>query len=217
MNERSRVLIADDEPGVRESVRRALEKSPVLYVVAEAHDGVMAWEYLTQLKPDIAIVDIGMPGLDGIALVRRARLEGLHVDVIFLTVCDEEPMYEEALALGMKGYLLKRCTGNEIRKCVEAVASGGHCASPAVISHIIRKVQRPVQVAAHAQTVDDLTFQERAILRRIAQHKSSKEIAGEMGVSVRTVDTHRANICKKLGIHGNYGLSRYVAAFNSKI
>jgi DNA-binding CsgD family transcriptional regulator len=78
-------------------------------------------------------------------------------------------------------------------------------------------MQRRVQAAANAQTVDGLTFQERAILRRIAQHKGSKEIASEMGVSVRTVDTHRANICNKLGIHGNYGLSRYAAAFNSKI
>jgi DNA-binding NarL/FixJ family response regulator len=209
MSEGIRILIADDEPEVRRVVRRALERSPRLHVVAEAPDGVKAWEYVKDLKPDIAIIDIGMPEMDGMALARRIRKERLPVNIIFLTVCEEKEMVDAALELGMKGYLLKHYTGDEILKSVEAVAAGEHCASPPVVSHMIRERQRRTQQPPGAGVIDDLTLQERAILRRIAQHKSSKEIASEMGISVRTVDTHRSNICKKLGIHGNYGLSRY--------
>jgi DNA-binding NarL/FixJ family response regulator len=207
MSDGKRILIADDEPAVRQRVRRALERNPRLQVVAEAGNGAEAWDYVTRLQPDIAIVDIGMPEMDGMTLARRIRHAGLAVDVVFLTVCAEKAMFDAAIALGMKGYLLKHYTGDEILTCVEAVAAGELCASPPVVTHIVERVQGHAERAPDAAM--DLTFQERAILRRIRQHKSSKEIADQMGISVRTVETHRANICKKLGIQGNYGLNRY--------
>jgi DNA-binding NarL/FixJ family response regulator len=128
--------------------------------------------------------------------------------VILLTVCDEKSMFDTALELGVKGYLLKHYTGAEIRMCVEAVADGQHCASPPVVSHIINKTRLAARSAADA-ALDTLTFQEAAVYRRIQQHKSSKEIANDLGTSVRTIDTHRANICRKLDLHGNYGLHRH--------
>ena len=207
MSDSTRILIADDEPAVRQRVRRALEKNPRLQVVAEAGNGADAWECVTRLQPDVAILDIGMPDVDGMALARRMRHAGLAVDIIFLTVCAEKAMFDAAIALGMKGYLLKHYTGDEILTCVEAVAAGELCASPPVVTHIVERMQGHAERAPDAAT--DLTLQERAILRRIRQHKSSKEIAGQMGISVRTVETHRSNICKKLGIQGNYGLNRY--------
>jgi DNA-binding NarL/FixJ family response regulator len=208
MRARTDVLIADDEPEVVVSVRHALEKSPRLRVVAEAGDGDVAWERLRALRPTIAIIDIGMPRIDGIALTRRIRHYGLPTDVILLTVCDEKSMFDTALGLGVKGYLLKHYTGTEIRTCVEAVADGQHCASPPVVSHIINKTRLASQSAADA-ALDTLTLQEAAIYRRIRQHKGSKEIASELGISVRTVDTHRLHICRKLGLHGIYGLHRH--------
>ena len=208
MHARSDVLIADDEPEVVGSVRQALEESPRLRVVAEAGDGHVAWERLQALRPDIAILDIGMPHLDGIALTRRIREHGLPTDVILLTVCDERSMFDTALELGVKGYLLKHYTGTEIRTCVEAVADGQHCASPPVVSHIINKTRLAARSAADA-ALDTLTLQEKAVYRRIEQHKGSKEIANDLGISVRTVDSHRSNICRKLGLHGNYGLHRH--------
>jgi len=207
MSDSKRIVIADDEGDVRQRVRRALEKNPRLQIVAEAGNGAEAWEYVTRLQPDIAIVDIGMPELDGMALARRMRHAGLAVDIIFLTVCAEKAMFDAAIALGMKGYLLKHYTGDEILTSVEAVAAGEVCASPPVVTHIVERIQG--QAERTPDVAVDLTFQERAILRRIRQHKSSKEIAGEMGISVRTVETHRSNICKKLGLQGNYGLNRY--------
>ena len=208
MHARTEVLIADDEPEVVVSVRLALEESSRLRVVAEAGDGNVAWERLRALRPNIAIIDIGMPQIDGIALTRRIRQHGLPTDVILLTVCDEKSMFDTALELGVKGYLLKHYTGTEIRTCVEAVADGQHCASPPVVSHIINKTRLAAQSAADA-ALETLTFQEAAVYRRIQQHKSSKEIANDLGISVRTVDTHRSNICRKLGLHGNYGLHRH--------
>ena len=202
------VLIADDEPDVVLSVRRAVEESPRLRVVAEAGDGQVAWERISALHPNIAIIDIGMPHIDGIALTRKIRQHGLPTDVILLTVCDEKSMFDTALALGVKGYLLKHYTGTEIRTCVEAVADGQHCASPPVVSHIINKTSLAARSAADA-ALETLTLQEAAVYRRIEQHKSSKEIASDLGISVRTVDTHRSNICRKLGLHGNYGLHRH--------
>jgi DNA-binding NarL/FixJ family response regulator len=209
MHARTDVLIADDEPEVVVSVRHALEESPRLHVVAEAGDGDVAWQRIQALRPNIAIIDIGMPQIDGIALTRRIRQHGLPTDVILLTVCDEKSMFDTALDLGVKGYLLKHYTGAEIRTCVEAVADGQHCASPPVVSHIINKTRLAAQSAADI-ALDTLTLQEAAIYRRIRQHKSSKEIANDLGISVRTVDTHRSNICRKLGLHGNYGLHNYV-------
>jgi DNA-binding NarL/FixJ family response regulator len=208
MKARTDVLIADDEPEVVVSVRQALEQSPRLRVVAEAGDGDVAWERLRALRPNIAILDIGMPRIDGIALTRKIRAHGLATDVILLTVCDEKSMFDTALELGVKGYLLKHYTGVEIRTCVEAVADGQHCASPPVVSHIINKTRLAARSADAA--LDTLTFQEAAVYRRIQQHKSSKEIANDLGISVRTIDTHRANICRKLDLHGNYGLHRHV-------
>lgn len=207
MSDGKRILIADDEPAVRQRVRRALERNPRFRVVAEASNGADAWDCVIRLQPDIAIVDIGMPEMDGMALARRMRHAGLAVDIVFLTVCAEKAMFDAAIALGMKGYLLKHYTGDEILMCVEAVAAGELCASPPVVTHIVERVQEHAERAPDVGA--DLTFQERAILRRIRQHKSSKEIAEEMGISVRTVETHRSNICKKLGIQGNYGLNRY--------
>ena len=208
MHVRTDVLIADDEPEVVVSVRRALEESPRLRVVAEAGDGDVAWERIRALRPNIAIIDIGMPCIDGIALTRRIREYALPTDVILLTVCDEKSMFDTALELGVKGYLLKHYTGAEIRTCVEAVADGQHCASPPVVSHIISKNRLAARSAADA-VLDTLSFQETAIYRRIEQRKSSKEIASDLGISVRTVDSHRSNICRKLGLHGNYGLHRH--------
>ncbi len=207
MSDSKRILIADDHAEVRQRVRAALEKNPRFQVIAEAADGAEAWDQLRRLQPDIAIVDIGMPVMDGMTLARKVRRAGLFVDIVFLTVCAEKAMFDAAIELGMKGYLLKHYTGDEILTSVEAVAAGELCASPPVVTHIVEKMQG--QAVRESDAAMDLTVQERAILRRIRQNKSSKEIAREMGLSVRTIETHRANICKKLGIQGTYGLNRY--------
>jgi DNA-binding NarL/FixJ family response regulator len=209
MGDRHDILIADDHVEFRVRLRQVLERSPALRVVGEAGDGTHAWELLTRLRPDIAILDIGMPGLNGMDLARRMRQRRLPTAVIFLTVSDAPQLIDEAVSLDMKGYLLKSYTDDEMLRGVQAVAAGERCASPPVVSHIIQTARRLSQGSQDPLTVDLLTAQEIAILRRIRQQKSSKEIAAEMGISIRTVDSHCANICRKLGLRGNYALRHF--------
>jgi DNA-binding NarL/FixJ family response regulator len=209
MPERSDVLIADDHPEFRARLRQVLERSTMLRVVEEAADGTRAWELLCRGRPDIAILDIGMPGINGMDLARKISQHGLRTAVVFLTVSDAPRMIDEAVSLDMRGYLLKSYTDEEILKGVEAVAAGERCASPPVVSHIIQKVRHLSRGAQEPPSIDHLTAQEIAILRRIRQQKSTKEISAEMGIAIRTVDNHCANICRKLGLRGNYALRRF--------
>lgn len=209
MRDRVDVLIADDHPEFRSRLRRVLARSSVLRVVAEAADGLAAWECARHLQPDIAILDIGMPGINGMDLARKISECGLRTAVIFLTVSDAPQMIDEGVNLDMRGYLLKSYTDDEILMGVEAVAAGERCASPPVVSHIIQSARRLSQGFPDPAAIEQLTTQEIAILRRIRQQKSSKEIAAEMGISIRTVDSHCANICRKLGLRGNYALRRF--------
>jgi DNA-binding NarL/FixJ family response regulator len=203
------IVIAEDHPFFRDGLRRALESQPGVRVVAEASDGRTAFDYVQTLKPDVAILDIGLPEIDGCELARRIREAELRVELIFLTICDDEEMFEEALRSDVKGYLLKDCTASEIQRCVRAVCSGQIYASPAMATYLAGKARRVENLSKAIPGLRLLTPQERAILLRIAQNKTSKEIALEMGIAPKTVDTHRLNICHKLEIHGNYVLSRF--------
>jgi DNA-binding NarL/FixJ family response regulator len=137
--------------------------------------------------------------------------------VVFLTVRDDEEMYEEALELGVKGYLLKDCTPSELVRCVQAVSCGQHCTTPSMTSYLVGRTHRIERFAEKVPGLSLLTPHERAILRRIAQEKTSKEIAQEMGLAPKTIDAHRSNICGKLKIHGKHVLSRFAVRHRSDI
>ena len=211
------IAIAEDHPFFRDGLRRALETEKGLRVVAEASDGRTAFDDILSLKPDVAILDIGLPGIDGCALARRIRQAGLRLEIIFLTICNDEEMFEEALRSDVKGYLLKDCTASEIVRCVRAVCAGQIYASPAMATYLAGKARRIEQFSEAVPGLRLLTPHERAILARIAQDKSSKEIAGELGIAPKTVDAHRLNICRKLEIRGNHVLSRFAAQHKEKI
>jgi DNA-binding NarL/FixJ family response regulator len=217
MSEEIRIVIAEDHPFFRSGVRAALQKVATFRVVAEANDGLAALEHVRSLAPDLVILDIGLPKMDGIALVRRMREEQIPIEVVFLTICDDQDVFDEALDLGVKGYLLKDCTEAELVRCVTAVSSG-HCyTSPSMTTYLVNKARRLDRFARNTPGLDLLTSQEREILRRIADEKTSKEIAREMGIAPKTVDTHRANICNKLEIHGHHVLTRFAARHRTEI
>jgi len=203
-----RIVIAEDHPLFRDGLRRALTRDG-LCVVAEASDGRRALELIRSQAPDVAILDIGLPGMDGCSVARTIREERLPVELVFLTVCDEIEVFEQALEWDVKGYLLKDSTADEIERCVRAAAAGQNFVSPALATHLVQRTRRMERFERSVPELQRLTAQERAILKRIAQHKGSKEIAAEMGISPKTVDAHRANICQKLGLHGNHVLSRF--------
>lgn len=211
MHERIRVVIAEDHPFFREGLRTALSTANSIEIVAEASDGQEALGYIRSLRPTIAILDITMPRMNGFDVVRAIRAERIPVEVVFLTRHDEEDMFEAALQLGVKGYLLKDCTDTELLRCMAAVAAGQHCTSPSMTSYLVKKTQRIEHFAEQVPGLRLLTPHERAILRWIAQEKSSKEIAEEMGIARKTVDAHRSNICRKLEIAGQHALTRFAA------
>jgi DNA-binding NarL/FixJ family response regulator len=212
-----RIVIAEDQHFFRDGVRSALQKVPALSVVAEASDGVMALEQIRSLTPDLAILDIGLPQLNGVEVVRAIRKDRLPVEVMFLTIHQHDEMFREALALGVKGYLAKDCSPSELVACVRAVTSGQHYTGPSMTTYLVGKTQRVDRFTRTTPSLRLLSPQELNVLRRIAQGKSSREIGVEIEIASRTVDAHRANICAKLGIHGQHALSRFAMQHRDEI
>ncbi|MCI0391623.1 MAG: response regulator transcription factor, partial [Acidobacteria bacterium] len=160
---------------------------------------------------------IDMPQLDGMAVTRRLREEQLPVEIIFLTIYREEKLLNRALDLDVKGYVLKDSAITDIVSSIKAVANGEHYTSPALTTYLVRRRRG----AAHAKepwlALQDLTPTERRIMSMVADYKTSKEIAEELGISRRTVETHRTNICQKLEIHGLHALMRFAIKHKSNL
>jgi len=217
MSAKIRIVFAEDHPFFRDGLRATLAAEEGFCLVGEAADGAAALALVQSLEPQVAILDIGLPVMNAVSVVRRIREQHLPVEVVFLTIHDEEEVFDEALELGVKGYLLKDCTASELVRCVIAVAAGHHYTTPPMTSYLVGKTQRIERFADRVPGMSLLTPHERAILRRIAQDKTSKEIAGEMGIAPKTVDAHRTNICTKLKIHGKHVLSRFALSHRSDI
>ncbi len=209
MNTEIRILLADDHPLLRQGLRQAVEAEPQFKVVAEVGDGNAALEQIRKLKPDIAVLDINMPQLDGFAVARAIRDEQLPVEIIFLTAYRERTFFNQALELGAKGYILKDSAVTDIVTGLRAVVAGEHFTSPAMTSYLIQRSGRGAPPDNLPAKIKDLTPTERRILKLIAAYKTSKEIADELCISFRTVNTHRANICQKLEIRGNHALMKF--------
>ena len=206
-----RIVIADDHPIFRKGLRQSLEESEGLSVIGEAGDGKAALEMLRTLKPDVAIVDISMPVMDGFAVAREIAKQALNVKLIFLTGHQDEALFDEAMELGVKGYVLKESSMSEISACVEAVSAGKHYTSPALTSYLVSRRRRSA-AGQDKPGLKDLTTTERRILKLIADYKTSREIAEELFISYYTVETHRRNICEKLDLHGSHALMKFALA-----
>jgi DNA-binding NarL/FixJ family response regulator len=202
-----RILIADDHPLLRQGLRQAIEADTRFGVIAEASNGRTALDQIQRLKPQIAVLDIDMPEMDGFAVVRELRARQLPVDVIFLTVHRDERFFTEALQLGTKGYVLKDSAVTDIVSSIGAVAAGEHFTSPALTSFLVK--QRRGAATTPAAGLQDLTSTERRVLALIADYKTSREIGDLLHISHRTVQTHRANICIKLDLHGSHALMKF--------
>lgn len=200
MDDRIRILLADDHPVVRKGLRMAIEEDPGLTIVAEAGDGQTALTLIGQLLPQVAVLDIDMPKLDGFAVARELRQQQLPVEMIFLTIHSQEALLQAAIDLGVNGYLLKDSALLEIVSAVRAVVAGEPFFNAALTARLLRRPPPPA---------DRLTPTERRIVQLIAADKSSKEIGAELSIHYRTVENHRTNICRKLQLEGANALLRY--------
>jgi len=203
-----RLLIADDHPIVRAGLRHSIEEEPSLTVIAEAGDGEVALALIRELEPDIAVLDIEMPKMDGLGVARRVIELTLKTSIIFLTLHKDEDLFRAALDTGGKGYLLKESATEEIIAAVQAVSAGRLFVSPAVATNLLGR-REAVRASPFEALTSRLTPTERQILKLIAEGKSSKEIGMKLTIHYRTVENHRTNICRKVGVEGANALLRF--------
>ena len=215
--QRIRVVIADDHPIVRQGLRMSIDAAPAMTVIGDAGDGEQALALIRSARPDIAILDINMPRADGFAVARTIRDEGLPTAVIFLTVHREQDFITEALSLGVRGYVLKDSAATDIVASIRAVTAGEHYTSPAMTTALVQRMRQPGSGAPRVASIEALTPTERRVLRLIGEYKTSREIADALGVSVRTIDTHRTNISAKLDIRGSHGLMKFALAHQAQL
>jgi DNA-binding NarL/FixJ family response regulator len=202
------VLIAEDHPIFRKGLRQIIEAEPGLKVVAEAEDGGRALELIRAHSPQVAVLDVDMPVKDGLAVAEEVRSLRLDVALIFLTMHNNERFFNAALDCGVKGYVLKDCASAEIVKGIRAVAAGHAYVTPQLTDYLLNR-GRASQLAAQNTPIASLTPAERSVLRLVADYKTSKEIAADLFISVRTVDRHRANIVSKLDLSGAHALLQF--------
>jgi DNA-binding NarL/FixJ family response regulator len=198
----TRVLLADDQALVREGLRRILDREPDLEVVGEAVDGEQAVELSRRLLPDVAVVDIQMPRLDGIEATRRiAAALGDRVRVLVLTTFDLDQYVFDALRAGASGFLLKDVPAEDLVDAVRVIASGSSLLAPAVTGAVIAEfARRPAVPEGDAPVLQQLTAREREVLVLLTRGRSNAEIAGELVLSEATVKTHVAHLLMKLGV-----------------
>jgi len=202
------VLIADDHPIFRKGLREIISAEPGLNLVAEVEDGARALEAIRSRLPQVAVLDVDMPQLDGITLARTVKEEGLPVAVVLLTMHRNERFFNAALDLGVAGYVLKDSAVSEIVSAIRAVSAGNRFVTPLLTDYLLNRRQAQPQSGARTG-LSSLTDAERRVMKLIAQYKSSQEIADELFISIRTVDRHRANIAGKLDLKGSHALLHF--------
>lgn len=207
------VVIADDHPVVRQGLQQAIENATGMKVVAEASNGQEALTQLRQLRPDVAVLDIDMPVMDGFRVAQAVQDEALPVKVIFLTVHSEESFLKKAVSVGAQGYLSKESPLAEVVVAINTVTSGQDYVSPLLTRHFINGRRLPEQGMGLAS----LTPAERKVLKLIAEYKTTREISADLSISTRTVETHRANICHKLALRGSHALMKFAVAHQTDL
>ncbi len=202
-----RVLLADDHTLVRAGIRGLLKDLENVEVVGEAGDGQEAMRLAEGLRPDIVLLDVGMPGLNGLEVAGRLATLDASMKVVILSMHTSEEYVLRAMRAGCAGYLLKGSAVSELEVAVRAVARGETYLSPAVSRHVMDDYVR--RTGGAADPIDALTPRQREVLQLVAEGHTSKEIAEQLGLSVKTVEAHRAQIMERLGLHDVAGLVRF--------
>ncbi|MDQ2889936.1 MAG: response regulator transcription factor [Gemmatimonadota bacterium] len=200
------VLVADDHAVVRAGIRHILESMPGVSVVAEATDGPSALHIAREHRPDVVILDVSMPGGSGLSVLAELRRELPDTRIIMLSMHDDPEYVAESVRAGTNGYLLKDSAATDLRTAVRAVVSGQSFFSPQLDRAHVKAIERRFPI----------TRRERQVLVRVAAGSTNKEIAADLGISHRTVETHRESITRKLGISSVAGQTRYVIEHDLK-
>ena len=197
-----RIVLADDHKLMRSGLRVLLEQQPDFTVVGEASDGRDAVALVASLRPDVLVMDIGMPSLNGIEAAAQITQSHPEAAIVMLSMHSDESYVLRALKAGAKGYLLKDSAEADLIRAVHAVADGKSFFSPAVSKVLLDDYVRKLQRSGTEDPYDLLTPREREVLQLVAEGKSNKEVAQLLNLSVYTIETHRSNIMEKLNLHG---------------
>ncbi len=195
------MLLADDHALLREGIRALLEDYADLTIVGEADDGRKAVELAGQLEPDIVLMDISMPVLNGIEATRQIKRDYPHVHVLVLTMHESEEYVSQLLAAGASGYVIKSAASSELVQALRAVAAGQNYISPAVTRVLVESLLARQGDLRSGDPFQTLTGRERQVFQLAASGHTNRQIAEKLGVSIKTVKTHRANMMAKLGLH----------------
>jgi DNA-binding NarL/FixJ family response regulator len=207
-SENIRVLVVDDHPLVREGIRHVLNEGSGLEVTAEAASGEEALKLAQSHRPDVILLDISMPGESGLKVAAKLRSCVPEARILILSMHDHAEFVLGAVRAGVHGYVLKDSLPVELRRAVRTVYGGEEFFSPPVASRLSAALRGEVPVEAKRQRIESLTKRERQVLVHVAMGRSNKEVAAEFGISVRTVETHRENLMRKLDIHSVAELTR---------
>jgi len=203
-----RIFLADDHVVVREGLKALINAQPDMIVIGEAGDGQTAWQQAQVCQPDIVIMDISMPGLNGVQATAQLKQACPAIKVLALSVHDDTSYLRQLLAAGACGYILKHAAAEDLIQAIRMVAAGGVYLDPALVGHVVAGYVR-VPMTTSALLGADLSERETEVARRIAQGYSNKEIATQLTLSVKTVETYRARAMEKLGIDSRSALVRY--------
>lgn len=198
---KTRIFIADDHPVLRNGIKALLSACPDYEIVGEAENGAVALKGISALKPDLVIMDITMPDMNGIAVTRRIADELPDTKVIILSMHSDLTHPIDAFRAGALGYVLKDSEPNDILKAVERVRNGGKYASPAITEDLLNDFVDVIKKDHEKDPFDTLSQREKEILKHIADGSTSREIAGKLFISLATVKSHRNNIMKKLKVN----------------
>jgi DNA-binding NarL/FixJ family response regulator len=195
-----KVCLVDDQTLVRQGIRSLLELSDSIRVVAEAADGAQAVEMIPQMRPDVVLLDLRMPGMSGLDVLKALAAAGYQPPTIILTTFDDDQLVLDGLKAGARGYLLKDVSLDQLVDAVKTVAAGGSLVAPVVTQRLLSGLERMQNAFTSLDRPDPLTERETEILRLMAGGYSNKEIAGSLGVAEGTVKNHVSNILSKLGV-----------------
>jgi len=202
-----RVLIADDHAIVRTGLRTLLQAEPSMELVGEASGGYEAIECVEKARPDVLVLDLSMPDLDGIAVTKKVKPLFPNVHILILTIHADDALLREAIKAGASGYILKRAAESELISAIRIVMRGDVYVDPSMLRALLGDAVTPAN--AHPGSAEKLTPRETEVLQCIVEGYTNRQIGEQLHISVRTVEGHRANVSAKLGLHSRVELVRY--------
>ncbi len=209
MSDPIRLLLADDHAVVRSGLRLLLEAQPDMAIIGEAKDGEGAIRRTAELQPDVVLMDIEMPGMNGIEATRRIKAQSPRTAVLALTMYEDDQYFFEMLRAGASGYVPKRAAPDELASAIRAVSRGEVFLHPSLAGRLVQDYLLRRDVEEQEPPADDLTPREQEVLTLIAEGLSNNEIADQLVISAKTVDRHRENIMRKLNLHNRVDLVKY--------